>query len=48
MHHNKLQDEESQKPAIVAYYNMTKGEVDLLDEECSKSTCRRPTQRWAM
>lgn len=48
MHHNKLEDEESGKHAIVAHYNITKGGVDMIDEKCSKSICRRRTQRWPM
>nr|CAH7725072.1 unnamed protein product [Callosobruchus chinensis] len=45
MHHNREDDPETGKPTIVSFYNLTKGGVDSLDEKCSKSTCRRRTQR---
>lgn len=48
MHHSKDHDPLTNKPAIISFYNLTKGGVDSLDEKCSKSTTRRRTQRWPM
>ncbi|KAJ4451983.1 hypothetical protein ANN_03467 [Periplaneta americana] len=48
MHHSKTFDDVSGKPEIIAYYNMTKGSVDSLDEKCAQYSCGRRTRRWSM
>jgi hypothetical protein len=48
MHHSKGVDDESGKPEIISFYNMTKGGIDSMDEKCAKYTCSRRTRRWPM
>ena len=48
MHHSEQLDEESGKPEIIEYYNMTKGGVDSLDQKCATYTASRRTRRWPM
>lgn len=48
MHNTICTDQETNKPEIIAHYNLTKGGVDALDEKCSVYSCNRRTRRWSM
>lgn len=48
MHHTEATDLETGKPEIIAFYNLTKGGVDAIDEKCAKYSCSRRTRRWPM
>ncbi|CAH1958522.1 unnamed protein product [Acanthoscelides obtectus] len=39
---------EAQNPEMVTFYNMTKVEVDLLDQLCQKNNVQRSTRQWPM
>ncbi|XP_037919640.1 uncharacterized protein LOC119656979 [Hermetia illucens] len=46
MHHNEALDVDTRKLEIIAHFNLTKGEVDSIDEKCSINSCNRKTKRW--
>lgn len=48
MHHIVCTDEETNKPEIISYFNITKDRVNALYEKCSVYSCNRRTQRWTM
>lgn len=48
MHHSKGVDLDSGKPEMIAWYNLTKGGVDSMDEKCAKYSCSRRTRRWPL
>lgn len=48
MHHSPEEDEPSGKPEIIAFYNLTKGGVDGVDQKCANYTSSRRTRRWPM
>nr|XP_049692159.1 piggyBac transposable element-derived protein 4-like [Helicoverpa armigera]XP_049696923.1 piggyBac transposable element-derived protein 4-like [Helicoverpa armigera]XP_049708119.1 piggyBac transposable element-derived protein 4-like [Helicoverpa armigera] len=48
MHHDVVVDEDTKKPEIILYYNMTKGGVDEADKKCSIYSSSRRTRRWPM
>lgn len=33
---------------MIAWYNLTKGGVDSMDEKCAKYSCSRRTRRWPL
>lgn len=41
-------NEDSQKPDIIDFYNLTKGGVDIFDKLCHAKSVKRATNRWPM
>ena len=41
-------DDGKQKPAIINFYDFTKGEADAMDQKISKYSCKSLTHRWTM
>ncbi|UYV82738.1 hypothetical protein LAZ67_22000699 [Cordylochernes scorpioides] len=39
---------EQQKPEIITFYNMTKGDVDVVDQKCAMYSVGRRTKRWPL
>jgi hypothetical protein len=37
-----------QNPEIITFYNLTKGDVEVVDEMCAAFSCARNTRRWPM
>lgn len=49
MHHSKgINDEETNKPEMVAFYNHTKGGVDSMDQKCATYSANRRSRRWPL
>lgn len=48
MHDQKCIDYSTNKPKILCYYNQNEGEVNSLDEKCSKSILSHKTRRWSL
>lgn len=48
MHHTNDIDDESKKPEIILFYNMTKGGVDSMDQKIANYTSNRRSRRWPM
>lgn len=46
MQHSPADDEISEKPEIIAFYNLVIGGVDGLDQKCTNYPVSRRTQRW--
>lgn len=44
----EVSTEEKKKPAIISYYNSTKGAVDTLDKMVATYQCKRKINRWPM
>lgn len=47
-HDTGVIDEETGKPEIVLFYNMTKGGVDVFDQMCHSESTTRKTRRWPL
>lgn len=47
-HDDSLIDEESGKPEIISFYNLTKGGVDVVDELKSLYSVARKSNRWPL
>ena len=41
-------DDGKQKPAIIKFYDFTKGGTDVMDQKISKYSCKLLTHRWTM
>lgn len=46
--HNSTKIGEKNKPAVIHYYNKTKGGVDVLDNMVARYKCNRKTRRWPL
>lgn len=46
MHHSSADDNDSGKPEIIGFYNLTKGGVDAVDQKCANYSASRRTRRW--
>ena len=41
-------DDDKQKPAVIKFYDFTKGGIDVMDMKTSKFSCKTLSHRWAM
>lgn len=48
MHQEGVVNEETGKPEVIEFYNVTKGGVDVLDKLCHDKTTKRKTRRWPL
>ena len=41
-------DDGKRKPAIIKFYDFTKGGTDVMDQKISRYSCKAVSQRWTM